>query len=68
MLGKPQAPAVNLDAMVAESMKDIPSDDESVDENDPELLVSYWFLQLQSAIKKMHFYLCVTCLIVFVVL
>ncbi|PSN49772.1 Coiled-coil and C2 domain-containing-like protein 1 [Blattella germanica] len=34
-------PAVNLDAMVAESMKDIPSDEElSGDENDPELLKS----------------------------
>ncbi|KAF4526724.1 hypothetical protein B566_EDAN015756 [Ephemera danica] len=36
---KPPASA-NLDAMIAASMKDIPSDDDvSVDENDPELLV-----------------------------
>jgi hypothetical protein len=38
--GKPKAATANLDDMVAASMKDIPSDDESsVDENDPELLV-----------------------------
>lgn len=34
-------PSKNLDAMVAECMRDIPSDEElSGDENDPELLVS----------------------------
>ena len=38
----------NLDAMVEESMRDIPSDEElSGDENDPELLVSklLWVFQ-----------------------
>jgi hypothetical protein len=33
---------INLDVMVAESMRDIPSDEElSGDENDPDLLVSF---------------------------
>lgn len=36
---KKPTPQKNLDAMIAESMKDTPSDDDiSVDENDPELL------------------------------
>jgi coiled-coil and C2 domain-containing protein 1 len=42
---KPPPPTVNLDAMVAASMRDVPSDEEfdSADENDPELLVSCRF-------------------------
>lgn len=38
---KPPPPTVNLDAMVAASMQDVPSDEDvdSADENDPELLV-----------------------------
>lgn len=38
---KPPPSTVNLDAMVAASMRDVPSDEDvdSADENDPELLV-----------------------------
>lgn len=34
-------PATNLDQMIAESLRDIPSDESSGGEDDPSLLVSY---------------------------
>jgi len=42
---KKPPPNVDLDAMVAASMRDVPSDEDidSADENDPELLVIFFF-------------------------